>query len=180
MSDEQFSSVIAPLLGSLVTLASKILKSHDLASDAVQEAALGLWLEEQWPPNPRAWLIRAVIYRSLHMARSRARRRKHEALAGAERQESCDRDDPSRLLESQDLHRELLEALKELSPEHRDIFVLKFVEEWDYEAIAGKLQIPLGTVRSRLNRSRNSFRITVLQFLPDGCESRVNKERAMR
>jgi RNA polymerase sigma-70 factor (ECF subfamily) len=178
-SDERYSSIVGPLLEPLVNVARKVLKGDDLARDAVQEAALGLWLQQDWPPNPRAWLIRTVIHRSLHLARTRARRQKYEARACRERSETSDRDDPSHLLEGQDLYRELLQALQEITPEHRDILVLKVIEEWDYESIAETLQIPIGTVRSRLNRSRKSFRKTVERILPDECESRVQrKERS--
>ncbi|WP_315851130.1 RNA polymerase sigma factor [Singulisphaera acidiphila] len=176
-SHEHFASIVAPLFESLVSVARKVLKSDDMARDAVQEAALSLWLEPEWPPNPRAWLIRTVVHRSLHLARTRARRQKYEARACRERLETCDRDDPSQLLESQDLFRELVEALEDITPEHRHILVLKVIEEWDYESIAARLQIPIGTVRSRLNRSRRAFRKSVERILPEECAQRVKHKK---
>jgi RNA polymerase sigma factor (sigma-70 family) len=52
----------------------------------------------------------------------------------------------------------LLEALAALSPGDRDVVVLVAWEELTYEEAAAALDIPLGTVRSRLNRARRSLR----------------------
>jgi RNA polymerase sigma factor (sigma-70 family) len=52
----------------------------------------------------------------------------------------------------------LLEALAALNPGDRDVVVLVAWEELTYEEVAAALDIPLGTVRSRLNRARRVFR----------------------
>jgi RNA polymerase sigma-70 factor (ECF subfamily) len=49
-------------------------------------------------------------------------------------------------------------ALNQLSPEHKVVLVLKEMEGFKYEAIAEILQVPVGTVRSRLHRARLEFR----------------------
>ena len=77
-SHEQFAAVVGPLQRQLVRLAKRILRCNDLDQDAVQEALLSLWLAGRLPPNPAAWLTRAVVLRSLHLNRSRIRRRTHE------------------------------------------------------------------------------------------------------
>ena len=41
------------------------------------------------------------------------------------------------------------------------------VRGMDYQSIAARLDIPLGTVRSRLNRSRKALRDALIQVLPD-------------
>ncbi len=46
-------------------------------------------------------------------------------------------------------------ALEELDDEHRVVIVLRDVEQMDYAAIADVLEIPAGTVKSRLHRGRN-------------------------
>ena len=79
--DHKFSEVVSPMLSRLHRLARRILRSDDLAEDAVQEAILTLWKEGRLPPNPAAWLSRAVVHRSLHLNRCRCRRRRHELRA---------------------------------------------------------------------------------------------------
>jgi RNA polymerase sigma-70 factor (ECF subfamily) len=54
--------------------------------------------------------------------------------------------------------RELLDrALAEVEPELRSIFVLREVEGLSYDEIALALEIPMGTVASRLNRARHEL-----------------------
>jgi RNA polymerase sigma-70 factor, ECF subfamily len=69
----------------------------------------------------------------------------------------------------------LLDALASLHERDRDVLVLVAWEEFSYEEIATALDIPVGTVRSRLNRARRSLR----ELLTDiGNEPvRVNRER---
>jgi len=157
-SSERFDDLATPLLKPLVGVARRILRSDDLAWDAVQEALLTLWLEAEMPPNPRAWLIRTVVNRSLHLSRTRARRRKHEELACQAHPEASQRDDPAGKLEREDLLSYVYGALTRIAPEQREILVRRAVEEQAYEEIAQGLQIPLGTVRSRLNRARRAIR----------------------
>jgi RNA polymerase sigma factor (sigma-70 family) len=156
-SPERFAAVVDPLRGDLVRLARRILHCDDLAQDAVQEALLGLWLARPFPPNPAAWLIRAVVLRSLRINRSRSRRRKHEERACSCRPEADPRGDATRTLEVEELGIRIRTALDTLPEPYRTVFLLREVERLDYEAIAATLQVPVGTVRSRLHRSRDAL-----------------------
>jgi RNA polymerase sigma-70 factor (ECF subfamily) len=157
--EDQFAAVVHDRIGMLQRVARRILHSDDLADDAVQEALFRLWREGQMPPNPEGWLIRAVVLRSLHLYRSRRRRRDYEERAGAQRTEHDPRGDAARALEVKEAAQAIALALGRL-PEHlRAVFILRTVEENDYAAIARRLRIPLGTVRSRLNRSRRAISV---------------------
>jgi RNA polymerase sigma-70 factor (ECF subfamily) len=149
---------VDPHLRQLLAKARRLLGSEDQAWDAVQETLLSLWKEEEQPPNLPAWLMRTVTHRSLHALRTRARRRKHEERAAAERPEASRHDDPARLAEVNELRSRMDEAFSGLTPEHREVFRLRQVERLDYETIAGLLELPVGTVRSRLNRSRLAYK----------------------
>ena len=74
--------------------------------------------------------------------------------------------DPEEALEkvavapTQDVDAELADvqrAINQLSADHREILVLICVKDMRYEEVAGKLQIPVGTVRSRLSRAREQL-----------------------
>jgi RNA polymerase sigma-70 factor (ECF subfamily) len=58
----------------------------------------------------------------------------------------------------------LLEALADLRPGDRDVVVLVAWEDLSYEEVAAVLDIPLGTVRSRLNRARRTLRELLVDF----------------
>ena len=156
--EDQFAEVVQTRLPRLQRLARRILHSEDLADDAVQEALFSLWKEGRMPPNPEGWLVRAVVLRSLHLHRSRRRRRGHEERAGARRPESDPCGDPSRGLEAQEVAHVIAAVLREL-PEHLcAVFVLREAEQRDYESIAAALGVPVGTVRSRLHRAREALK----------------------
>jgi RNA polymerase sigma-70 factor (ECF subfamily) len=156
--EEQFTEVVNMRLPRLERLARRILRSEDLADDAVQEALLSLWKEGRLPPNPEGWLVRAVVLRSLHLNRSRRRRRDHEERASAERAEHDPCGDASRAMEAKEIAQAIGALLAGL-PEHlRAVFVLRESEMRDYESIAGMLGVPVGTVRSRLHRAREALK----------------------
>jgi len=155
---DHFDKIISEHVGPMLAVARRTLGSDDLAWDAVQDTLLSLWHEPDVPPHLRGWLLRAVTHRSLHLARTRSRRRRHEERASTRRREGSRRDDPSQLLQDSDFWVCLEKALAELCHEQRTVFVLREVEALDYEAIAERLGIPIGTVRSRLNRSRVALR----------------------
>jgi RNA polymerase sigma-70 factor (ECF subfamily) len=159
---DQFDTIVGPWISRLRRLARRILRSEDLADDAVQEALLCLWQEGQLPPNPEGWLVRSVIHRSLHMNRSRRRRRDHEQRASSWRSEHDPGSDPSHPSEVAELGRAIEAALSVLPDHLRTVFVLREVEQMDYESIAETLQVPVGTIRSRLHRAREALREALL------------------
>jgi RNA polymerase sigma factor (sigma-70 family) len=77
-------------------------------------------------------------------------------------------------LDAEGSRRRLAEALAELRPEERDVLLLFAWAELDYAEIAEALEVPIGTVRSRLSRAREHVR-AVLATRP---EPEVTGERA--
>jgi len=156
--DLRFAQVLRIHLPRLQAAARRILGDDDLASDALQEALVTLWRLGEVPSHVGAWLMRAVIHRSLHTRRTRDRRLHWEERAGLEMLDRCPLCDPERELERRQLLETLQEALEALSAEYRDVFVLRELEGLDYREIAQRLDLPVGTVRSRLSRARRALR----------------------
>jgi len=65
---------------------------------------------------------------------------------------------PGHALERTEQERSLQEALGRLSPEHRAVLILKDMEGQKYETMAEMLDVPIGTIRSRLHRARTELR----------------------
>jgi RNA polymerase sigma-70 factor (ECF subfamily) len=65
---------------------------------------------------------------------------------------------PGDSLQRQEEEQLLQSALNRLSPEHRSVIVLKDIDDLKYEDIAVILDVPIGTVRSRLHRARLELR----------------------
>jgi RNA polymerase sigma-70 factor (ECF subfamily) len=66
--------------------------------------------------------------------------------------------DPAAILAEQEEQRAVRQALNGLDPETREILSLKYIRGHSYEEIARLLEIPRGTVMSRLFYARKSFR----------------------
>ena len=73
---------------------------------------------------------------------------------------SCAFCDPERDLEIRELLDVLGKALSSLSAEQRRVIELRDLDSLEYQEIAERLDVPVGTVRSRLNRARNRVRET--------------------
>lgn len=65
---------------------------------------------------------------------------------------------PADRMEQQERATQVRAALARLSDEHRTVIVLREIDGMDYEAIADVLEVPVGTVRSRLHRARLELR----------------------
>jgi RNA polymerase sigma-70 factor (ECF subfamily) len=66
--------------------------------------------------------------------------------------------DPETVLERKEIREKVWDAIQNLSPDHREIIVLKEFKEYTYEEIAELLDIPVGTVMSRLYHARKSLK----------------------
>jgi RNA polymerase sigma-70 factor (ECF subfamily) len=121
---------------------------HDAAAaeDIAQESFLAAVrnldrFDRRRPFGP--WLRRIVVNRSIDWARARKHRREVELDASAESPEAA----------GDGISDELIAALGTLSPEHRAAVVLRYLLELTPTEIAATLEIPRGTVNSRLRRA---------------------------
>lgn len=73
---------------------------------------------------------------------------------------------PSATLEASELEAELHRAIAELDDERRIVVVLRDLHGLEYEEIAAALDLPLGTVRSRLHRARMELKKRLERFFP--------------
>jgi RNA polymerase sigma-70 factor (ECF subfamily) len=151
--------------------ARRILRCPDAAHDAVQEALITLWLHPPDHAHERAWLLRTVVHRSLHERRTQQRRRRWEGAAVEALLGECPLCTPQRELEQREIGALLDQALAALPEPYRAPFLLREVEGWDYTRIASALAIPIGTVRSRLNRARAALRARVEAGLAEAPEA---------
>ena len=166
-SQMNFAEATSPLLEHLLSIARRILGNDEAAWDAVQEALVSMWREDVMPSHIGSWLASTVAHRSLHLARCRSRRRRHELQAGFQHCQRIDRGDPANQMDGEELGCILERALAQIAPDQRVVLVLHVVEQMNYESIASTLRIPIGTVRSRLNRARRALRELLSRSLPE-------------
>ncbi len=152
----RFDDWTRPHLDCMHRAARRILGCDDLAWDAVQETLMRFWTNgRETPVEPRAALLAVVVPKSLHLRRTARRRRLHEHRTAAARpipDPQCD--DPRCVHERREFRRELRRLVEDLPPSCRESLLLRTEEGLDYQGIAMRTRVPIGTVRSRLARAR--------------------------
>lgn len=156
-----FEASVAPHMEALHTAALRILRSDDLAWDAVQETLLRAWRYPELPENPRSVLLSLVRRSCLHILRCARRRLDHEHLASEGSHGACcsmdpagPSHDPAQAAGQRDELREARLAAARLTREHREVLELVAWRGLSYREVADTLRLPIGTVRSRTSRAR--------------------------
>jgi RNA polymerase sigma-70 factor, ECF subfamily len=109
-------------------------------------------------PQFYPWFYRILRNRCLNLL---ARRKTSDRYREAQEQDATlgtSAMTPRHDLEQQEDRQQVQRAMESLEPEHREILILKYVQEKRYEEIAGMLGIPRGTVMSRLYHARLALR----------------------
>jgi RNA polymerase sigma-70 factor (ECF subfamily) len=149
-----FEQLAAAMAGRLVGTATLILRDRDAARDAVQETLIEVWRSLPSLRDPDAfegWLHR-ILVRACHRAVRSNRRRAVEI-----RQLDIDVPNPSEEHVIDDRDR-IERAFRRLTTEQRSALVLHHHLGLPLAESAGILQIPMGTMKSRLNRATAALR----------------------
>jgi len=130
----------------------KMLRDGDRAEDILQDVWLQVLRGLARLADPGAfpaWLYRIArdrVYRELRERRSPLRLVEEMDFA-------AETGDDLRSEDAESIHA----ALDRLAPEHREVLVLRFLEDMTYEDIAGVTGCPVGTVRSRIHYAKRAL-----------------------
>lgn len=137
--------------------------SRDEAEDVVQDAFVQAFLKLRSFERQSTfytWLYRIAFNTAVSRRRKRRVEGSVEQVRAAVGDEPADRRErPEEQVLRQERAELLAKALGGLSAEHRSILILREMEGCDYEQIAEILDLPVGTVRSRLHRARAHLRV---------------------
>ncbi|MGI9462374.1 MAG: RNA polymerase sigma factor, partial [Aestuariivirgaceae bacterium] len=158
---KDFGTVALSELNALYRTALRIVKDHDEAEDAVQESLDKGWRNlEQLEPDARLkpWLFRILTNTCLDHLRLKSRRptvefndEDHSSLAPGNWSQQPDDE-----LQNQQVGQAIAQQIDDLPEAQQAVVQLVIVEQFSYEDAAVSLDLPVGTVRSRLSRARAS------------------------
>ena len=158
---QAFGDLVERYQDRLFNTLTRVLGSPDDASEVLQDAFVQAYTKlESFRGSSQfyTWMYRVALNLACSHRRKNKRRRAEQSvdqireLSGAEPVDHTLQPEQMALRVEQ---AELVQAaLLEISEEHRDILVLREMEDCSYEAIAEILDLPVGTVRSRLFRAR--------------------------
>ena len=150
-----FAAVAAEIADRFLVVARKILRDHDLADDATQQALVAVWRDLPQLRDPErfeAWSYRLLV-RACHAERRRERRWSPSvALRPLDEPMS---EDGSGSIGDRD---QLEIGFRRLSIEHRTVLILHFYLDLPLDRVAEVCGIPTGTAHSRYHRAMRELR----------------------
>ena len=154
MSDPRIDEALRTMLPRLRRFALWLARDVHAADDLVQSAverALSRWHTRRDDESLRSWLF-AILYRLFLDGKRRATR--YAALLGSLHDEEPTWPSAERVTEAH----ATLSAFAALPVEQRSLLLWVSVEGLSYQEVADILQVPIGTVMSRLSRARRALR----------------------
>ena len=168
--DSAFCQLVDHYQSAAQRVARRIMRTEEAAADAVQDALIKAHraMPRFQDGNFSAWLMRIVTNTCYDHLR-RQKRRPTVSLdeliepggylqSGTLSQFPSPNNNPEQVAVQRESMRLLMAAIENLPGYHRNVVVLVDVHGYDYQETAEMLQLPLGTVKSRLSRARASLR----------------------
>jgi RNA polymerase sigma-70 factor, ECF subfamily len=152
-----FNAMVDRYKDRLMNVIGRMLSSQEEAEDIVQETFVRVYQHRQ-SFNFQHCFSTWIYTIGLNLARNELRKRRRfkffeiSELQGNEKEFAVDPKIQSRFPEM------LNEAVGTLPSKYREAFLLRDIEEMPYEEVAKVLDVPLGTVKSRVNRARLMLR----------------------
>jgi RNA polymerase sigma-70 factor, ECF subfamily len=170
----RFEDEALPHLDALYTMAIRLARNADDANDLLQETVLRAYRffhQFESGTNCRAWMLTILFNNFRNGYRKSSREQPASTADEFERKVDAEslRADPTgsnaeALASGQRMEGEVENALAGLPGEFREAILLVDVEELSYQEVSGVLDIPIGTVKSRVSRGRAMLREALADF----------------
>jgi len=170
-----FEAAAMPYVDSLYNTAYRMARNAEDAEDLVQETYLKAYkyydkFEEG--TNFKAWLFKILKNTFINSYRRRQQVPPQSAFADIEDSFESRIDDqiqppspsPEEEALAEVLDEDVQSALDELAPDYRMALILSDLEEFSYKEVADILEVPVGTVMSRLYRARKALEAAMLRY----------------
>ena len=156
-----YNQIVFRFKDRLLNFIYRFVNDLDLAEDLVQDTLLKLYTHKdsyQEIAKFSTWLYTIAA----NLARTELRKKKRRKTFSVTELSREDREfiiassdlDPSEDLSSQNFEKSVQRALAELPDDFKTIIILRDIQELSYDEISKIVDVPLGTVKSRINRGR--------------------------
>lgn len=170
---EIFDNELFPHMEALKTFAFHLTFNENEAEDLVQETYLNAHKAINSfvaGTNSKAWLFRILRNAYINGYRKKVRRPQISSIDGDSKSDlpsmanTVGTDELRQMLFDQSFGDEVSKALASLPLEYKEIIVLCDIEDLSYDEISKTLDLPLGTVRSRIYRARNMLKAMLKNY----------------
>lgn len=170
---DAFEFLVKKYQQSIYYLCHRMTGAHQSADDLSQETFIKAFFslhKFRDGMNFFTWIRKIAVNSSLNFIKSRKR---EEPLGRRENMitsnpNSSPQELPQEKLERSRMEKKFKVALEELPSDQKAVFILKVYEDQSYKEISQLLNIPHGTVMSRLNRAREKLKKSMAEYLQRG------------
>ncbi|NPV90686.1 MAG: sigma-70 family RNA polymerase sigma factor [Firmicutes bacterium] len=165
---QAFEDLITRYQDRVFTLCRQLTGNHTDAQDLSQEVFVKAYFNLasfRFEADFGTWLHRIAVNQWLNFKRKKGILASvsldepiHTDQGEMAREVASDTMTPEEAYEKEETRRLVHQAMQKISPEHRMVLVLREFNEMSYEDLAAVLDCSLGTVKSRLNRARQSLK----------------------
>jgi RNA polymerase sigma-70 factor (ECF subfamily) len=160
-----FEEIVHRYRRGMIDVVYRMCGDASMAEDASQTAFIKAWQRlptYQLSGSFRSWLYRIAVNAALDLLRREKPTLQLDGLPHL-----SDSEDPGNVIEQRQLEGHVREAVLSLPPASRSVLVLREYEGLSYQEIAQALEIPAGTVMSRLNYARNRLAEILSPYLEE-------------
>ena len=165
---DAFAELVRRYQAPVIHFCQRMVSSVQDAEELAQEAFVRLHRHlPRLQPNARFSTLLFGIARNLalnHIRDSRRRGRQFAQPLDAQPLRQPASAQPDQQVRLQEIESLLVAGLNALSPEHREVLVLRELQGLDYESIASIAKCRVGTVKSRIARAREQLRLQLQQL----------------
>jgi RNA polymerase sigma-70 factor (ECF subfamily) len=173
LKQREFNAEMIPHMDSLYNFAIRLANDPSDAEDLVQDTivkAYRFFASYERGTNAKAWLFRILKNSYINNYRKQSKQPfkvdydEISTYYESVRSERSDTTDMEQIMYRELLDDEVTRALNKLPEDFRTVVLLCDIEGFTYEEIANMLDVPIGTIRSRLHRGRNLLRTSLSQY----------------
>lgn len=170
---KDFDEEIIPHMDALYNFALRLTTDPNDAEDLVQDTivkAYRFFSSYEKGTNAKAWMFRILKnsfinnYRKTSKKPSQVDYDEVSSYYESIRAERTDTSDLESLMYRELMDDDISNALQSLPEDFRTVVMLCDVEGYTYEEIANMLDVPIGTIRSRLHRGRNLLKTELVEY----------------
>ena len=166
---DDFSKIALPYLDEMYAGAMRMTRNPQAAEDLVADVFGKAWKsfhQFERGTNMRAWLYRILTNTYINEYRRKVRTGTPVAIDQYDNQDEfyiynkiagsqiSEEEDPANAVLAKFAEQDIINAMEQLPEGYRETVILSDLQGLSYEEIAQSLDVPIGTVRSRLNRGR--------------------------
>ena len=156
---DAFGELVKAHAGRAVAAAFLMLGCHHEALDASQDAFVRAWRHiRRFSGKSSFYTWYYAILRNLCLDRLRHRRKNPSLQLSDYHSVIAEESDPVLLASRNEQAQQIWNAILQLPIKHREIIIMSHFQGMSYKQIAGLLDIPMGTVMSRLHKARKALR----------------------